>query len=337
LKLLISSHAFSPSIGGIETVTELLANEFLRSGYSVTVLTQTPTDGADQFAYPVVRRPSLRKLSALIAWSDIFWHNNLSLRTVWPALLASKPVVITHQGSYCEAPRGIDLAQRLKHLIVRHTTSVSSSKAVAACFASHSTIIHNPYDAYRFPLETEQGERAGDLVFLGRLVSEKGVDLLLEALAALQRRGIFPNLTIVGDGPELTAVQRLAARLKLEQQVSFSGARRGEALRDILRQHRILVVPSRYDEPFGVVALEGIACGCVVVGSGGGGLPEAIGPCGLTFPNGNATDLADRLQSLLGSPNELKRLLSQAPDHLRQFHPETIAQSYLALFRSQLS
>ncbi len=337
MKILISSHAFAPSIGGIETVGELLAAEFVRLGHEVTVVTQIPAAGADAFPYPVMRQPSLRELSKVIQWSDIFWHNNLSLRTLWPALLVSKPVVITHQGSYCRVPRGIDLVQRLKHLIVRHTTSVASSKAVAACFATNSTLIYNPYDARKFSVAASGEERSGDLVFLGRLVTEKGVDLLLEALAILRQRQLFPGLTIIGGGPELATLQQLATRLGLDGQVTFSGPKRDEALRALLRQHKILVVPSRYDEPFGVVALEGIACGCVVVASAGGGLPEAIGPCGLTFPNGDASALAGALGSLLSAPDEQKRLIAEAPKHLAKFHPAAIAESYLALFRAQLA
>ena len=300
-------------------------------------MTHSPTEGASDLPYPVVRRPSLRELRKVIQWSDIFWHNNLSLRTLWPALLMSKPVVVTHQGSYCRQPRGIDFVQRLKHLIVRHTTSVAGSKAIAACFATKSTLIYNPYDARKFSVDAASEERSGDLVFLGRLVSEKGVDLLFEALVILRGRDLFPRLTIVGGGPELLPLQQLATRLGLDEQVTFSGPKRDEALRSLLRQHKILVVPSRYDEPFGIVALEGIACGCVVVGSQGGGLPEAIGPCGRTFPNGDAHALAEALESLLSSPNERERLLAQAPGHLAKFHPTAIAESYIALFRAQLS
>ncbi len=337
MKILISSHAFAPSIGGIETVSALLAAEFVRLGHPVTVVTQTPADRADKFPYPVVRRPSLGELSKAIQWSDIYWQNNLSLRTLWPALLVSKPIVITHQGSYCRAPRGFDFVQRLKHTIVRHTTSVAISQAVAACFATKSTIIHNPYDARNFSLEPSGRAKTRELIFLGRLVSEKGVDLPLEALSLLQTRNLFPSLTIVGSGPELSAMKQLAARLKLDAQITFKGPKRGGELQAILREHQILVVPSRYNEPFGVVALEGIASGCVVVGSQGGGLPEAIGPCGLTFPNGDVPALADTLTSLLQSPNEQRRFLASAQQHLARFHPATIADSYLALFRATLS
>jgi glycogen synthase len=337
LKILISSHAFAPSIGGIETVTGLLADEFVRLGHSVVVVTQNPAGSGDRFDYPVLRQPGLRELSKAITWCDLFWQNNLSLRTLWPAWLLRKPVVITHQGSYCRAPSGLDLVQRVKHAIVRQTTSVAISRAVAACFAGDSTVIHNPYDARIFSAKSVLEERFLDLIFLGRLVSEKAVDVLLNALAILGRRSLFPSLTIVGGGPELLKMQQLARSLGLDNQVTFTGVKRGEELAALLRRHKILVVPSRYDEPFGVVALEGIACGCVVVGSRGGGLPEAIGNCGLTFQNGDVNALAQALESLLLAPNEREPFLANGPQHLAKFHPATIAKAYLALFRSKLS
>lgn len=337
MKILISSHAFAPSIGGIETVSALLAEEFVRLGHEVRVVTQTPDESAEQIPYRVLRQPSLGKLIGAIQWCDIFWQDNLSLRTIWPALLLSRPIVITHQGSYCRRPAGLDLLQRCKHFIVERTTSVAPSRAVAACFRTKSTMIANPYDARKFNDLGIARERSGDLIFLGRLVSEKGIDVLLESLGRLRAIGCTPQLTIVGSGPEMSAMEEMVTRLQLGDQVIFAGPKRGQELVDLLRAHKILVIPSRYDEPFGVVALEGIACGCVAVGSSGGGLPEAIGPCGATFPNGDAAALAETLENLLRQPNERERLAGQAPEHLAKFHPAAVAESYLALFRSKLA
>ena len=131
-------------------------------------------------------------------------------------------------------------------------------------------------------------------------------------------------------------MEELAAKLGLRDQVTFAGPKRDAELAHLLQQHKILVIPSRYDEPFGVVALEGIACGCVAVGSAGGGLPEAIGPCGLTFPNGDVDALARTLEKLLRAPEERQRLMAHAPEHLAKFQPAAIAEAYLTLFRSQL-
>ena len=131
--------------------------------------------------------------------------------------------------------------------------------------------------------------------FVGRLVSEKGMVDLLSRPCHLRTHAVCsPSLTIVGAGPEFTALQELAARSEPRTTKSPLAVRNAtRRCANSFGSTKILVVPSRYDEPFGVVALEGIACGCVVVGSAGGGLPEAIGPCGLTFPNGDATALAE--------------------------------------------
>ena len=198
-------------------------------------------------------------------------------------------------------------------------------------------IIHNPYDAQKFVSPVPESKRPGDLIFLGRLVSEKGVDVLLQALALLKSRGLSPRLTIVGSGPEQIALQQMGERLGLGSQLTFAGPKSGVELVSLLQEHKILVIPSRYDEPFGVVALEGIACGCTVVGSSGGGLPEAIGPCGVTFPNGDAEALGYLLEKLLRTPDERQRLAVNAPEHLKKFTPSAVATAYLALFSAKLT
>jgi glycosyltransferase involved in cell wall biosynthesis len=171
------------------------------------------------------------------------------------------------------------------------------------------------------------------LIFVGRLVSDKGVDLLLQTLKLLQNDNLFPNLTVVGSGPEEKNLQRIATELGLDRQLTFSGQKSGAALAEILNRHRILVVPSRWEEPFGIVALEGIACGCVTVGSEKGGLKEAIGPCGLTFENGNIRALADQVKSLLNDLDLQAKLRDHAVGHLAQFQSDAIADAYLRLMK----
>jgi glycosyltransferase involved in cell wall biosynthesis len=158
------------------------------------------------------------------------------------------------------------------------------------------------------------------------LVSDKGAGMLLDALRLMNRQ---LQLTIVGDGPERPALEKQVIDLQLQAQVKFPGSRQGEELADLLRQHEILVVPSLWQEPFGIVALEGIACGCVVIGSAGGGLSEAIGPCGVTFPNGDARALADAIARLLDDSAERHRLRQNASAHLARFTPRWVAAVYL--------
>jgi glycosyltransferase involved in cell wall biosynthesis len=164
------------------------------------------------------------------------------------------------------------------------------------------------------------------LIFAGRLVSDKGADLLLEALGLLKTEGIRPSLTLVGSGPEELALRTQAKALSLQDQVHFAGVHCGPDLARLLQQHRILVVPSRWPEPFGIVALEGLACGCSVVASDQGGLPEAAGPCGITFPNGDAEALAQKIKAQLGQPQPSSTL---AATHLSRFTVESVTASYL--------
>jgi glycogen synthase len=335
LNILVSSHAFAPSLGGIETVSALLAEEFVKLGHSVVIVTQT-LGGADQTesGAAIVRAPSPGRLIRLVKWCDVFWHNNLSVRTMWPAFFLRKPLVVTHSGSYCRRPAGLDLRLRIKHALVNRLTSVAISRYVASFFKTHSTVIPNPYDARVFQARVPPSERKRELVFLGRLVSEKGLDVLLESLGRLRQRHFRPQLTVVGIGAEQMRMEELTKNLGLETQVEFVGPKTGAGLASILNEHQTLVVPSRYDEPFGVVALEGLACGCAVIASSGGGLPEAIGPCGITFPNGDVNALEEALERLLTQPDERERLLAEGPGHLLQFQPHLVAQRYLELFQT---
>ena len=92
-----------------------------------------------------------------------------------------------------------------------------------------------------------------------------------------------------------------------------------------------MVIPSRWREPFGVVALEGLACGCVVLASDGGGLPDAVGPAGLIFKRGVQDDLRNKLSTLLRDPNLVSYLRSQAGFHLTQFRSDVVCTRYLSL------
>ena len=125
----------------------------------------------------------------------------------------------------------------------------------------------------------------------------------------------------------------MAADLNLPH-VTFAGAKQGVELVNLLNAHRLMVVPSRWPEPFGIVALEGIACGCVVIGSTEGGLAEAIGPCGVTFSNGDAEALAGAVQNLLENPELEESFRDQAAAHLAHFEAKVIANRYLDLWPS---
>jgi len=335
MRILFSSYAFRPGVGGIETVSEILAEEFAALGHEVRLITETRGDESDT-ALQVIRRPSLPRLVALLRWSDVFFQNNISLRSLLPAVLMQKRTVVVHQ-TWIRNVRGqIDLVARLKRMLLGSVTNVAISRAVAEDIARESLIISNPYRDRLFRVLPETA-RARKLIFVGRLVSDKGVDLLLRALGMLRREGLEPDMTVVGDGPEAGDLSALSRELALGHQVSFVGQKTGEELVRLLNEHHIMVIPSRWSEPFGVVALEGIACGCVVVGSESGGLKEAIGPCGITFANGSERALLDALKRVLLDQTLEDSLRRAAPGHLAKFKAREIAQEYLRLLQQLIA
>lgn len=331
MKVLHYSPAFLPQIGGLELNVANIATQIQHAGHEVTVVTRTRSAEPDDHPFRVVRCPSAREFLRWVRWCDVFFQANVSLRGLWPLLLVRRPWVVSHHSWYCRSDGRIVWQDRLKRRLLRHAAaSIAVSQAVADDLAVRSIVIPNPYRDHLFRL-LPGIERTGELLFVGRLVSDKGADVLLDALGLLAAEGLAPRLTVVGEGPERPLLEERARRLGLVDRVDFLGTRTGEELVEILNRHRILAVPSRYNEPFGIVALEGIACGCAVVGSEGGGLKEAIGPCGVTFRNGDATDLARVLAPLLRDPAAARALLSGAPAHLAIHSSEEVGRTYVCV------
>jgi glycosyltransferase involved in cell wall biosynthesis len=141
---------------------------------------------------------------------------------------------------------------------------------------------------------------------------------------------------VIGDGPERERLVAMARSEGLGGSVRFPGVLQGPAITDELNRHRLIVVPSRYHEPFGIVALEGLACGCLPIVSAEGGLVDAIGRHGLTFRNGDPADLADRLEWILRDPDVAPQLLEGVENHLADFTARRVAEEYVAFFSSLL-
>ncbi len=341
MKLLVYSPAFLPRVGGLEIAVAQLATEMARRGCEVVVVTRTASgildagpDADAHLPYRVVRRPGRLALLRLTRWCDLFYQANVSLRGLWPLLFVRRPWAVSHHSWYRQGDGRIAWQDRLKRYLLRFAVaSIAVSASVAADLDTPSVVIPNSYRDDLFRLLPGEA-RTGDLIFLGRLVSDKGVDVLLDALGLLAGRGLRPGLTVVGDGPEAPRLRAQADRLGVGDQIQFLGTRTGEELVRLLNRHRILVVPSRYDEPFGIVALEGIACGCAVVASEGGGLPEAVGPCGRTFANGDSANLAAVLAGLLAEPANAADVASWtalragAPQHLAAHTADRIGRLY---------
>jgi glycogen synthase len=332
MKIFFSSYAYAPGIGGIEAVSALLAREFVAAGHEVILITETPAPALRPEPFEVVRNPSLARLWELLRWGEVVIQNNISLRHLIPALLLRKPALVVHQTWIRNIAGGISWNDRIKRALLPRVKNVAISQAIARDTNMAAEVIGNPYDDRIFKI-IPYGARDRELLFVGRLVSDKGVDVLLRGLGILKQQNVSARLTIIGCGAEASNLRALVDELGLDQAVIFAGEKVGTELAEVMNRHQVIVVPSRWPEPFGTVALEGIACGCIALGSQQGGLSEAIGNCGMTFRNGDSDELADRLRDLLSDSQVREKFRAAAPAHLERFRASIVAQRYLALLR----
>lgn len=330
MKIVITSHRFSPDIGGIETITEVLANYFVKQGHQVRVVTGSVCNAIDdKFNFLVHRNPSNKDLLRFYNWADIILQNNIEVRRLWPLVLVRKPVVIGLQTWIRSVESKRSFVHLLKLLTLRLATRlIACSNAVKYDSHPRCLVIGNPYDDKLFRI-TSDVVRNKSIVFLGRLVSDKGAEMLLKAFSILKNKDW--SLTIIGDGPQRSLLESLSLSYDIEAYVNFKGFLKGELLVEELNRHEIMVVPSLWNEPFGVVALEGMACGCTMLVSDGGGLPDAIGSAGLQFIKANQNDLNQRLQLLVDDANLRQELRTNVESHLLHHTASCIGEQYLAV------
>lgn len=146
--------------------------------------------------------------------------------------------------------------------------------------------------------------------YAGRLVDEKGIDTLLWALSDLNDS---VRLRLAGDGSARHRLEKMARELGVYERVAFLGSIPHERLAEFYHDCDVIVLPSKkqpnWQEQFGRVLIEAMACGTPVIGSNCGAIPEVIGNAGLLFSEGNAAMLADKIQ-LLQNDFKLQRDLS---------------------------
>ncbi len=142
-------------------------------------------------------------------------------------------------------------------------------------------------------------DRPFTIGYIGRLVEEKGLHLLLEVVAELEGNW---RLKILGGGPLLEQYKQQTAQLRIEASVCFDGQVPSIEMPDYYHALDVLVLPSltrpNWKEQFGRVLVEAMASGVPVIGSDSGAIPGVIGEAGLIFPEGDGTSLYKRLKRL---------------------------------------
>jgi glycosyltransferase involved in cell wall biosynthesis len=172
----------------------------------------------------------------------------------------------------------------------------------------HSATIHHglPIISPRARLPREHTTPL--LVFVGRLVTTKGVRLLIEASRILEREGRSFELLVIGDGPERASLEALVCKWHLTSYIHFLGQIPQQEMAKILAQADFVVVPSLGGEVFGMVVAENMLRGIPVLASDLGAFVEVLGEAGVTFKTGNFTDLAGKMAWLLDNASSLKQI-----------------------------
>ena len=173
------------------------------------------------------------------------------------------------------------------------------------------------------------------VLLVGRLVYEKGFHLALDALAPVIGGLGNVRFVVAGTGTAETELKRQARRLGLTRHGCFLGWVGDDMLHSLYRVADLCIVPSIY-EPFGLVALEAMASGCLCVVADTGGLREVVpgdGTVGLRFASRDSAALRDVLEEVLTDDQARAQLVAEAREHVLRFDWGEVARSTHALYR----
>ncbi len=383
MRILIYSHSFSPSVGGVETFVKRLASglprQFQAGKASITVVTNTPDNSADTRArvpYAVERQPGPIRLWRLVGESDVILLAGPALLPILFGLLRSKRLVVTHHGYQTVCPNGLLFHLPSQSLCPGHFRAKHYLECVRCCRLEGSLInavlrvlltiprrilcsrvehniavsehLGNRIELVKtkvirngVPLTTEQelgkdyAEHSSRFVYIGRLVAEKGVDVLLRAARILRDSGLSFQVLIVGDGPERLTLERLCGQLGLAGNIEFLGFKSGEEVEKLLEQPFVSVVPSVWEDVAPFSPLEQMMAGKAIIAADIGGLAEEVGGAALKFPPGDSAALAGQMLKLIISPQFAVSLGEKARARARDLYSlEEMISRYAELLRS---
>ncbi|MFW5927610.1 MAG: glycosyltransferase family 4 protein [Thermoplasmatota archaeon] len=182
-------------------------------------------------------------------------------------------------------------------------------------------VIHNPVD-----IDTiQQGKsKDGKVLFVGNITERKGVKTLVKAV-----KGLDITLHLIGDG-------YLSNQIKGENIIKHGRLEYEQVLKH-LSDSEMLVVPSTWPEPFGRVAVEGMAAGLPVIVAESGGLPEVIDECGLITKSGDHEDLNKKIVKLHKDEELRKKLSKKGLARSKIFSPQKIAERTLSIYKKLLN
>lgn len=329
MRIVIVSLTYLPAIGGLERVMSGLALKWSED-HEIIVFTKNKSSTNDLlYPYKIVRDFSLYTLYKAVKNADVYVEANISLYTALVGLLQNRKWWVIHHLLY----RTQGIISYLKLSLTFFSKNIAVSSFVANELWGKSKVFYNFVDPSFRKLSKNRNENT--LLYLGRLVSDKGLDVLLKAINQIKSNGKIFNLTIIGKGPDENLLYEHALQLNILPQINFLGILEGEQLINVLNEHKVMVIPSKWEEPFGLVALEALACGCRVVYSNTGGLPEAAGEFSIGYNKNSVDELCNSIMRAFEKPiTESEQEAIEA--HLMLFKIENVSKQYLNEFQNKL-
>lgn len=268
---------------------------------------------------------------------------------VWPGSAQGIPWVLTSHGTDLFLLDRFPAARAVAGPIFRRATEVTviSSPLVPRAErlgvgTDRITVIPMPLTESVFGSPANAQDRdPGHVLFVGRLVERKGVEFAIRALKVLTERGRDLTFSIVGDGPEREALERLTDALDLRHRVGFVGALPPQEVARWYRRAAVLVFPTVTDwkgeqEGFGMVLVEAMRAGLPIVASRSGGIPDVIrdGDTGVLVAERDVDGLAEAIEGLIGDADRRTALAAAAQrDVQARFAPASIAERFEAVYR----
>ncbi|MGC2465490.1 MAG: glycosyltransferase family 4 protein, partial [Candidatus Acidiferrum sp.] len=196
-----------------------------------------------------------------------------------------------------------------RRFFARHASAnlAVSNHSLKRCALPRSSVV---YHGIEDPLESRPPKSEPSIsssricfAYVGRLVSEKGIGVFLEASRLLREEGHSFDVRLIGDGPERSKLEAIIARDHMESSVQVTGFLTGAAFAEALREVRVVVMPSVWEETAGLAAMEQMMRGRLVIASDIGGLGEIVGDAGLKYSPGDAAALAGAMRNVLRQPS----------------------------------
>lgn len=330
MKICIFSRPFYPAVGGLEQIAKTLAYEFSSFGFDVEVVTDTQKSesNTDNFPFKITRTSSFKERYKCFKRADVILFMNFTYAGIPAALMSRTPIVLSHHGIYnSKSTLKIRLLEFTKRHLTRLFPNICVSSFVARSLPGKSCVIPNAYDDQLFSYKTSL--RTKNFVFCGRLVDEKGANILLDAFGKVIKTFPRAHLTIIGDGPEHLALLEHSRSIIPSDAITFTGILRDSHLVNVLREHTCMVIPSICEEAFGIVALEGLASCNTVIASNRGGLPEAISTCGISVEP-TVDELYKAMMHVMRALQDGSSLPGQPSDEQRAAHLAKHSAKYIA-------